>query len=83
MDVRFLGHACFELSEGDTHVLVDPFLTGNPKALKHGGPVKAMIVQNTNPASVAPEYNSGGSLQATGHTEWVDGHAHQSGMTTA
>jgi L-ascorbate metabolism protein UlaG (beta-lactamase superfamily) len=32
MDVRFLGHACFELSDGDTTVLVDPFLTGNPKA---------------------------------------------------
>jgi L-ascorbate metabolism protein UlaG (beta-lactamase superfamily) len=32
MDIRFLGHACFELSEGSTRVLVDPFLTGNPKA---------------------------------------------------
>jgi L-ascorbate metabolism protein UlaG (beta-lactamase superfamily) len=32
MDVRFLGHACFELSDGDNRVLVDPFLTGNPKA---------------------------------------------------
>jgi L-ascorbate metabolism protein UlaG (beta-lactamase superfamily) len=31
-DVRFLGHACFELSDGDTRVLIDPFLTGNPKA---------------------------------------------------
>ena len=32
MDIRFLGHACFELSDGDARVLVDPFLTGNPKA---------------------------------------------------
>jgi L-ascorbate metabolism protein UlaG (beta-lactamase superfamily) len=32
MDIRFLGHACFELTEGDTRVLIDPFLTGNPKA---------------------------------------------------
>ncbi len=32
MEVRFLGHACFELSDGDTSVLIDPFLTGNPKA---------------------------------------------------
>jgi L-ascorbate metabolism protein UlaG (beta-lactamase superfamily) len=32
MDIRFLGHACFELSDGDTTVLIDPFLTGNPKA---------------------------------------------------
>ena len=32
MDIRFLGHACFELTDGDTRVLVDPFLSGNPKA---------------------------------------------------
>jgi L-ascorbate metabolism protein UlaG (beta-lactamase superfamily) len=32
VDIRFIGHACFELSDGDTRVLVDPFLTGNPKA---------------------------------------------------
>jgi L-ascorbate metabolism protein UlaG (beta-lactamase superfamily) len=32
MDVRFLGHAAFTLSEGDTTLIVDPFLTGNPKA---------------------------------------------------
>ncbi len=32
MEVRFLGHACFELSNGDTTLLIDPFLTGNPKA---------------------------------------------------
>jgi prepilin-type N-terminal cleavage/methylation domain-containing protein/prepilin-type processing-associated H-X9-DG protein len=38
---------------------------------------------NADPYAVAPEYNAGGSLQATGHTEWVDGHVHQSGMTTA
>ena len=32
MDIRFLGHACFELSDGEDTVLIDPFLTGNPKA---------------------------------------------------
>jgi L-ascorbate metabolism protein UlaG (beta-lactamase superfamily) len=33
MDIRFLGHATFELSEGDARVLVDPFLApNNPKA---------------------------------------------------
>jgi L-ascorbate metabolism protein UlaG (beta-lactamase superfamily) len=37
MDIRFLGHACFELTEGDTRVLVDPFLTGNPKAAVDAG----------------------------------------------
>jgi L-ascorbate metabolism protein UlaG (beta-lactamase superfamily) len=32
MEIRFLGHAAFELRDGDTSVLIDPFLTGNPKA---------------------------------------------------
>jgi L-ascorbate metabolism protein UlaG (beta-lactamase superfamily) len=34
MEIRFLGHAAFELSDGDggTAVLIDPFLTGNPSA---------------------------------------------------
>jgi L-ascorbate metabolism protein UlaG (beta-lactamase superfamily) len=30
--IRFLGHACFELTEGDVNVLIDPFLSENPKA---------------------------------------------------
>ncbi len=28
--LRFLGHSACEVSEGDTRVLIDPFLTGNP-----------------------------------------------------
>jgi L-ascorbate metabolism protein UlaG (beta-lactamase superfamily) len=32
MNIRFLGHAGFELSDGTQTVLIDPFLTGNPKA---------------------------------------------------
>ena len=32
MEIRFLGHACFELIEGDTRVLIDPFLSDNPSA---------------------------------------------------
>lgn len=32
MDIRFLGHAAFELSSDGVSVLIDPFLTGNPKA---------------------------------------------------
>jgi anaerobic selenocysteine-containing dehydrogenase len=30
-------------------------LTGDPQALRGGGPVKAMLIQNTNPISVAPD----------------------------
>jgi L-ascorbate metabolism protein UlaG (beta-lactamase superfamily) len=32
VDIRFLGHAAFELTHEGTTVLIDPFLTGNPKA---------------------------------------------------
>src|SRR5688572_168269 len=32
MDIRYLGHACFEITNEDIRVLIDPFLTGNPKA---------------------------------------------------
>ena len=30
--LRFLGHSACEVSDGDTRVLIDPFLTGNPLA---------------------------------------------------
>jgi L-ascorbate metabolism protein UlaG (beta-lactamase superfamily) len=29
---RFLGHSCFEIQDGPRSILIDPFLTGNPKA---------------------------------------------------
>ena len=32
MDIRFLAHSAVELVDGDTRILVDPFITGNPKA---------------------------------------------------
>jgi L-ascorbate metabolism protein UlaG (beta-lactamase superfamily) len=32
MDIRFLGQSAVELIAGDARILVDPFLTGNPKA---------------------------------------------------
>ena len=44
MDIRFLGHACFELSDGDARVLVDPFLAPNNPA----APVSADDVDPTH-----------------------------------
>jgi L-ascorbate metabolism protein UlaG (beta-lactamase superfamily) len=44
MDIRFLGHACFTLSDGDTTVLIDPFLTGNPKAATTADEVAATTI---------------------------------------
>lgn len=34
---------------------IGPVLTGDAEALKGGGPVKAMLIQNCNPVTVAPE----------------------------
>jgi L-ascorbate metabolism protein UlaG (beta-lactamase superfamily) len=37
MEIKFHGHSCFELSDGDTRVLVDPFLKpNNPAAVASG-----------------------------------------------
>ena len=48
MDVRFLGHSCFTLSDGDTTVLIDPFLTGNPKAAIAAADVSATAILVTH-----------------------------------
>jgi L-ascorbate metabolism protein UlaG (beta-lactamase superfamily) len=48
MDIRFLGHACFELSGGGARVLVDPFLTGNPKAAVEAGDVEPTAILLTH-----------------------------------
>src|SRR5512140_2583664 len=47
-DVRFLGHACFTLSDRDTTVLIDPFLTGNPKAAISADDVAATTILLTH-----------------------------------
>jgi len=31
-DIRFLGHAAFEIHIADTQILIDPWITGNPKS---------------------------------------------------
>ncbi len=48
MEVRFLGHACFELADGDTTVLIDPFLSGNPKAAISADDVAATTILLTH-----------------------------------
>jgi L-ascorbate metabolism protein UlaG (beta-lactamase superfamily) len=44
MEVRYLGHACFELADGDANVLIDPFLSGNPKAAISADDVAATTI---------------------------------------
>jgi len=48
MEIRYLGHAAFALIDGDTTVLVDPFLTGNPKAAASADEVDASAILLTH-----------------------------------
>ena len=48
MEVRFLGHAAFSLEDGDTTVLIDPFLSGNPKAAISADDVSATTILLTH-----------------------------------
>ena len=42
--VQWLGHACLLFESGGKHVLVDPFLTGNPKAATTAEKVPADLI---------------------------------------
>ena len=44
-DIRFLGHACFELSDGTSRVLIDPFLKPN-------NPVATVSADELDPTSI-------------------------------
>jgi L-ascorbate metabolism protein UlaG (beta-lactamase superfamily) len=46
MEIKFHGHSCFELSEGDARVLVDPFLKPN-------NPVADASADDVDPTHVA------------------------------
>lgn len=46
--VRYLGHSAFALEHEDTTVLIDPFLTGNPKAAASADEVAADAILLTH-----------------------------------
>jgi L-ascorbate metabolism protein UlaG (beta-lactamase superfamily) len=48
MNIRFLGHAAFALEHDGKTVLVDPFLTGNPKAAAAADEVAADAILLTH-----------------------------------
>jgi L-ascorbate metabolism protein UlaG (beta-lactamase superfamily) len=49
MEIRFHGHSCFELSEGDTRLLIDPFLKPhNPSAIATAEEIDATHIALTH-----------------------------------
>lgn len=44
-DIRFLGHSCFELSDGESRVLIDPFLAPN-------NPQGAVTADDVDPTTI-------------------------------
>jgi L-ascorbate metabolism protein UlaG (beta-lactamase superfamily) len=48
VEIRWLGHACFQLEAGGTTVLVDPFLTGNPSAAVSADEVEPDVILLTH-----------------------------------
>jgi L-ascorbate metabolism protein UlaG (beta-lactamase superfamily) len=48
MELRFLGHAAFALTEGGATVLVDPFLTDNPRAAASADELDATTILLTH-----------------------------------
>ena len=48
MEIRYLGHSAFALEHDGTTVLIDPFLTGNPKAAASADEVAADAILLTH-----------------------------------
>jgi L-ascorbate metabolism protein UlaG (beta-lactamase superfamily) len=48
MDIRFLGHAAFEITHGEHTILIDPWLTGNPVATTTADALEASTILLTH-----------------------------------
>ncbi|MFO0888143.1 MAG: DUF1559 domain-containing protein [Isosphaeraceae bacterium] len=78
-----------EFSDGLSNTLVASEVKAYQANLTNCGGLANVSDPNAVPAPwadphvVAPEYDAGCSTSLTGHTEWVDGAVHETGMTTA
>ncbi len=48
MEITWLGHATFLLEDAGTRVLIDPFLSGNPKAARQPDEVECDVILQTH-----------------------------------
>jgi L-ascorbate metabolism protein UlaG (beta-lactamase superfamily) len=48
VEAKFLGHAAVQVKAGQTVILIDPFLTGNPQAVVKPDQVKADVIVVTH-----------------------------------
>ncbi len=48
LEVRFLGHSALWISDGETRIVVDPFITGNPKATMNAEQLEADLILLTH-----------------------------------
>jgi L-ascorbate metabolism protein UlaG (beta-lactamase superfamily) len=46
--LTYHGHSCFEISDGEHNIIIDPFLEGNPSATKSPADVKAGFIVVTH-----------------------------------
>lgn len=79
-----------DFTDGASHTLLASETKTYQPYLRDCGGLSRINSPNSVPSpdadlyAVAPEYNGGScSLATSGHTEWIDGHAHQTGFTTA
>jgi L-ascorbate metabolism protein UlaG (beta-lactamase superfamily) len=48
LDIQYLGHSVFRLSDGNVDVLIDPWFNGNPKAAASADEVPADVIALTH-----------------------------------
>ena len=53
-DLRFLGHAAVQLTGGGADVVIDPFLTGNPKAAVAAADLEPDVILVTHGPPASP-----------------------------